>query len=155
MAGTFFVLTIASVGAKVVVGAFDDRIVCDVAVADGDDDGAMVDKAVELAVKLAVKLAVELAVELGASKTAVISLLVPTTVLRGLPLTAFTTYWPADGNITEAVPYWLSSFILKFAIANPTSDEPCTNRRSKSKVMGSVAFRVQRTKEGRPTMVWD
>ena len=71
------------------------------AVADVDDDGAMVDlrtalsskvrwkseetyKAVELAVKLAVKLAVELAVELGASKTAVISLLVPTTVLRGL-----------------------------------------------------------------------
>jgi hypothetical protein len=43
-------------------------------------------------------------VELGGSETAVTSLLVPTTVLRE-PLTAFTKYLPADGNVMEAVPY--------------------------------------------------
>jgi hypothetical protein len=75
MAGTFFLSPPkASTGAGV-VEAVDDRIVCDVTGADGDADGAVVDKAVEL----------------GASEMAVISLLVPTTVLRG-PLTAFTKY---------------------------------------------------------------
>jgi len=44
-------------------------------------------------------------VELGGSETTVTSLLVPTTLYRGLPLTAFTKYWPADGNVIEAVPY--------------------------------------------------
>lgn len=92
-------------------------------------------------------------VELGISETAVTSLLVPTTVLRGLPLTATTKYFPAYGNVMETDPYCLSASMLKFANANPTSDPPCTNRRSKSTVEGSEAFRVQRHKDDPPTIV--
>lgn len=129
-----------------------DRIVCDVTAADADDDGAVDDGAVDDGAADDVVVD-DKVVEAEASETAVISLLVPTTVLRGLPLTALRRYWPADGNVTETVPYWSSAFIFKFANANPTSDKPCTNRRSNSMVMGSEASRVQRTKEHPPTMV--
>jgi len=158
MAGTFLFLPfprMASSGAELAEAV--DRIVCDVTAADADDDGTVDDGAVDDGAvdDGAVDDVVvdNKVVEAEASETAVISLLVPTTVLRGLPLTALRTYWPADGNVTETVPYWSSAFILKFANANPTSDKPCTNRRSKSMVMGSEASRVQRTKEDPPTMV--
>jgi len=58
-----------------------------------DKGGAVDDDGEELADEEGSKV-----VELGVSETAVTSLLIPTTVLRG-PLTAATKYCPADGNV--------------------------------------------------------